>query len=80
MSGARGSSAACDLEWQARCPAAPGDDESAAEEAHRSLGVEIPRPAARQRIFEILAGWALEAVRTLGIIEFEDWPPSKAEP
>ncbi|MEM1715679.1 MAG: hypothetical protein QXE91_07880 [Thermofilaceae archaeon] len=51
-----------------------------AEEAHKSLGVEIPRPAARQRIFEILAGWALEAVRTPGIIEFEDWPPSKAEP
>ncbi|MEM0376694.1 MAG: hypothetical protein QXI90_02830 [Thermofilum sp.] len=52
-------------------------DENAAEEAYKSLGVEIPRTAARQRIAEILAGWALEAARTLGIIEFKGWLSSK---
>lgn len=52
-------------------------DETAAEEAYRSLGVQLPPGEARRKIAEILAGWALEAAKTLGIVEFKGWLPKR---
>lgn len=48
-------------------------DESAAEEAYRSLGIPLPPAEAKRKIAEILAGWALEAAQTLGIIQLKGW-------
>ena len=39
-----------------------------AEMAYRELGFTLDKKEAQRRIAEILAGWALEAAETLGII------------
>lgn len=53
----------------------PRVDPEAAVEAFSSLGIQLEAGEARKRIAEIIAGWTLEAARTLGIIEFKGWVP-----
>lgn len=53
----------------------PRIDELAAAEAFRSLGIPLDPVDAKRRIAEILAGWALEAAKTLRIIELKGWLP-----
>ena len=56
----------------------PRVDPEAAREAYESLGLRLAPEDARKRIAEILAGWALEAARTLSIVEFRGWiPPAR---
>ncbi len=56
----------------------PRVDPEAAREAYESLGLRLAPEDARKRIAEILAGWALEAARTLSIVEFKGWiPPAR---
>jgi len=53
----------------------PRVDPDAAREAFGSLGVQLDASEARRMIAEIFAGWALEAARMLGIVEFKGWLP-----
>lgn len=50
-------------------------DADVAEEAYQSLGIQLSREEAQKKIAEILAGWALEAAKNLGIVEFRGWIP-----
>jgi len=57
----------------------PRINPEAAKEAFESLGMRLTPEEARQKIAEILAGWALEAARTLLIVDFKGWVPREED-
>jgi len=48
-------------------------NEEVAQEAYKQLGINLEKEEAREKIAKILAGWVLEACKTLGIISFKGW-------